>query len=480
MAKEIKLPQISEGVDSAEVAEVMVSAGDTISEGDSMIAVETDKASVEVPCTASGKIKEVKVKEGGEIKVGDVILVLEEGDADSDDENEASTGEKEEDAKAEKEQADAEDSDEGDAEEDTDEKEDGDSSSDEEVGDGEEGSDQGEEKDDEDSEDEKDDEEEDADGNDKEVKEQKEQPKDKKKEDEKEYSAVAASPSVRRLARELGVDIQSIKGSGEKGRINEGDVKAAKSGGNTKEQTPAATDLPDFSKWGSVERQKMSSIRKATAKSTSSSWTQIPHVTQFDQSDITDLEKYRKKMQEKAGDVKITVTAILAKIAVSALQRFPTFNSSLDIANKEIILKRYYHIGIAVDTEKGLLVPVIKDADKKSVYDIAVEITELSEKARNQQLSPEEMQGGTFVISNLGGIGGTQFTPIVYHPQVAILGVSRATVQPVYIDDTFQPRQLLPLSLSYDHRVIDGAAGAKFLRWICDAIEDPLKAILGS
>ncbi|QNL49638.1 2-oxo acid dehydrogenase subunit E2 [Olivibacter sp. SDN3] len=473
MAKEIKLPQISEGVDSAEVAEVMVSAGDTISEGDSMIAVETDKASVEVPSTASGKIKEVKVKEGGEIKVGDVIIVLEEGDDDSDEEKEASTDEKDEDAEAEKEQANAEedsDEDEGDVEEDTDKKEDDDSSGDEDAADGEEGSDEGKEKDDE---------EEDA-GQDKEVKAQQEQPEDKKKEDEKEYSAVAASPSVRRLARELGVDIQSIKGSGEKGRINEGDVKAAKSGDNTKKQTPAAADLPDFSKWGSVERQKMSSIRKATAKSTSGSWTQIPHVTQFDQTDITDLEAYRKKMQEKATDVKITVTAILAKIVVSALQRFPTFNSSLDIANKEIILKHYYHIGIAVDTEKGLLVPVIKDADKKSIYEIAAEITALSEKARDQKLSPEEMQGGTFVISNLGGIGGTQFTPIVYHPQVAILGVSRAVIQPVYIDDAFQPRQILPLSLSYDHRVIDGAAGAKFLRWIGDAIEDPLKAILGS
>lgn len=474
MAKEIKLPQISEGVDSAEVAEVMVAAGDSISEGDSMITVETDKASVEVPCTTSGKIKEVKVKEGSTINVGDVILILEESASGGEDTEEDATSD-------EKEQQPVEEENDTDDKEKVTEKDEKENSggSDEQA----EGNDEGEP----DGKDEAGDEERevaDTDGGNQEAMEEKEPSADENQGDEKESAAVAAAPSVRRLARELGVDIRSVKGSGAQGRISEADVKSYKSiAGNeaSEGEKPAAdSGLPDFSKWGNIETQKLSSIRKAIATSTGNSWSQIPHVTQFDQADVTDLETYRKKMQEKAGDVKITVTAILAKIAVSALQRFPTFNASLDLPNQEIILKHYYHIGLAVDTEKGLLVPVIKDADKKSIYDIAAEITELSEKARDQKLMPEEMQGGTFVVSNLGGIGGTNFTPIVYHPQVAILGVSRASTQPVYIDGTFQPRQILPLSLSYDHRVIDGAAGAKFLRWICDAMEDPLKAMLGS
>lgn len=471
MAKEIKLPQISEGVDSADVAEVMVAAGDSISEGDSMIVVETDKASVEVPCTASGKIKEVKVKEGSTITVGDIILVLEETDSGSEETEEDATSD-------EKEPSEENGTDENAVAAEKDEKEE-DEGSDEKA----EGKDEGQP----DGEDDAGDEESEAadtDESDQEATKEKETPQDEKQGDEKASATVAAAPSVRRLARELGVDIRSVKGSGAQGRISEADVKSYKSsaGGEASagEKPAADSELPDFSKWGNIETQKLSSIRKAIAKSTGNSWSQIPHVTHFDQADVTDLETYRKKMQEKAGDVKITVTAILAKIAVSALQRFPTFNASLDLANQEIILKHYYHIGLAVDTEKGLLVPVIKDADKKSIYDIAAEITELSEKARDQKLVPEEMQGGTFVVSNLGGIGGTNFTPIVYHPQVAILGVSRTSTQPVYIDGTFQPRQILPLSLSYDHRVIDGAAGAKFLRWICDAMEDPLKAMLGS
>lgn len=471
MAKEIKLPQISEGVDSAEVAEVMVAAGDSISEGDSMIAVETDKASVEVPCTASGKIKEVKVKEGETITVGDVILVLEEADSGSEEPEEDATADEKDEQPAEEESGTGKKA--AVAEKDEQENDEG---SDEKAESKDEGEPDGEDEEREAT---------DTDGGGQEATEEEEPPADEKQDDEKAPTAVAAAPSARRLARELGVDIRSVKGSGAQGRISEADVKSVKENGagveaSAGEKLATAQDLPDFSKWGNIETQKLSRIRKAIAQSTSKSWSQIPHVTQFDQADVTDLENYRKKMQEKAGDLKITVTAILAKIAVSALQRFPTFNASLDLANQEIILKHYYHIGLAVDTEKGLLMPVIKDADKKSIYDIAAEITELSEKARNQKLAPEEMQGGTFVVSNLGGIGGTNFTPIIYHPQVAILGVSRTSIQPVYIEDAFQPRQILPLSLSYDHRVIDGAAGAKFLRWICNAIEDPLKAMLES
>jgi len=302
------------------------------------------------------------------------------------------------------------------------------------------------------------------------------------KEDKDDLADIPASPSVRRLAREIGVNITEIKGSGPGGRITEADVKSQsknKDGGSTQEEQGS---LPDFSKWGLVEREKLTGIRKATAKHTTESWQQIPHVFQFDEADISGIEEYMLKNKEKVEKVggKLTITAILVKIMASALQQFPHFNASIDLENEEVILKKYYHIGIAVDTEKGLLVPVIRDVDHKTIDQLAVEITELAQKARDQKLSPEEMQGGNISISNLGGIGGTGFTPIISHPQVAILGVSRTKTQPVFVDGHFVPKQILPLSLSYDHRLIDGADGAKFLKWICQALEDPYKALLGA
>jgi pyruvate dehydrogenase E2 component (dihydrolipoamide acetyltransferase) len=210
-----------------------------------------------------------------------------------------------------------------------------------------------------------------------------------------------------------------------------------------------------------------------TARNVQQAWQTIPHVTQFDEADMTKMEEFREKSQEKAGDVKITVTALLLKIAGFALQKFPQFNSSLDTENEQIIFKHYYHIGIAVDTPHGLLVPVVRDVNTKSLLELSAELTELAEKARNKKLSADDMQGGSFTISNLGGIGGTNFTPIVYAPQVAILGVSRSKYQQVLTGEEFQKRLVIPLSLSYDHRVIDGADGARFLRWICQVIEDP-------
>ena len=206
------------------------------------------------------------------------------------------------------------------------------------------------------------------------------------------------------------------------------------------------------------------------------SWQSIPHVFQFDKADVTAVEefreKYSKKVEKEGG--KLTVTAILLKIVAKALETFPKFNASLDFANKEIIYKKYIHIGVAVDTERGLLVPVIRDADKKTITELSIELGEIAEKARNKKIKPDELQGGNFAISNLGGIGGTNFTPIVYRPNVAILGVSRSEVQPVYTDGEFEPRMMLPLSLSYDHRLIDGAEAARYLRWICEALENPL------
>ncbi|MEX2592652.1 MAG: 2-oxo acid dehydrogenase subunit E2 [Anditalea sp.] len=436
MAIEVKIPQISEGVDSAQVIEILVSEGDSIEKEQSIIAVETEKASVEVPSSDSGKVKEIKVKEGDEVKVGDVILILEEEDGE--DEKKKEEEEKKETGKEDKDAAD-----EKKVEEDNEKKENGDK---------EEG----------------------------EVKE-KDKKEPKEEGDDEVAEEVPASPSVRRLAREIGVEIKRIEGSGAGGRITEEDVKSQAKKKESKEEVKQPS-LPDFSKWGLVEKEKLSNIRKSTAKKTVASWQAIPHVFQFDEADISGIEEYMEKNSKKAEEAggKLTITAILVKITASALQRFPKFNASIDMETEEIILKKYIHIGMAVDTDKGLLVPVIRDVDKKTIIELAVEITKIAEKARDQKLTPEDMQGGSFSISNLGGIGGTNFTPIVYHPQVAIVGISRAKIQPVFSKGKFEPRQILPLSLSYDHRLIDGAEGAKFLNWICQAMEDPYKALLGA
>lgn len=220
----------------------------------------------------------------------------------------------------------------------------------------------------------------------------------------------------------------------------------------------------------------MDTIRKITARSMAGSWQSIPHVFQFDKADVTELEKFRKdysKYVEKQG-AKLTFTAILLKLTATALRKFPKFNASVDMKNEEIIYKDYVHIGVAVDTDRGLLVPVIRDADKKSITELSIELNEMAEKARNKKIKPDELQGANFTISNLGGIGGTNFTPIVNRPAVAILGVSRSQTEPVFIDGEFKPRMMLPLSLSYDHRLIDGADGARFLRWLCEAMQNPL------
>jgi len=234
------------------------------------------------------------------------------------------------------------------------------------------------------------------------------------------------------------------------------------------------------SQWGEVEQQPLSGIRRKTAENMSLAWRLVPHVTQYDVADVTELEAARKKYVEAHRDQpgKITMTALAIKSSIAALRQFPQFNSSLDEGGGNIIIKKYFHIGVAVDTENGLLVPTLMDADRKSLVELAVEMEQIAEKARQRKLTPEQMQGGTFTISNLGGIGGTAFTPIVYHPQVAILGMSRARKEQVIIDDEPRIRLILPLSLSYDHRVIDGADGARFLRKVCQALSDPMQLLL--
>ena len=282
-----------------------------------------------------------------------------------------------------------------------------------------------------------------------------------------------ASPSTRWLARKLGIDLASVRGTGANGRITEEDVKNSRGVSAPAGAGIAIPPMPRFEDFGPVKREKLSPVRKITAQRMSLSWTVIPHVTQNDIADITDLEAFRK--QQDAKGVKITVLAFALKASAIALKMFPTFNSSLDLASNQLVLKEYYHVGVAVDTKGGLLVPVIRDVDKKSVEQLAKELTETGEKARAGQA---DMTGGTFTITNLGGIGGTGFTPIVNYPEVAILGMSRSRLQPVIKDGAVVPRLILPLSLSYDHRVIDGATAARFTRALADMLENPWMMVM--
>ncbi|MBF0426387.1 MAG: 2-oxo acid dehydrogenase subunit E2 [Magnetococcales bacterium] len=308
---------------------------------------------------------------------------------------------------------------------------------------------------------------------------------------------VPASPAVRREARELGVDIRAVTGSGPHGRITLQDVRA-----HVRchlEQAPAVTSqmsvassgasaipyhatLPDFTRWGAVSIEPMSNVRRATALHLAATWNTVPQVTGYDRADITDLEATRKKLSAelaKNAGVTLTLTAILIKVVAVALKRFPQFNAAVDMTRQEIIYKQYLHIGVAVDTPHGLLVPVLRDAGQKGLTQIARELADLSTRARARKLKPEEMQGGCFTISNLGGLGGTGFSPIINHPEVAILGVSQGRLEPVYdADGALHPRLLVPLSLSYDHRLIDGGDGTRFLRWVCAALEQPLLLLL--
>jgi pyruvate dehydrogenase E2 component (dihydrolipoamide acetyltransferase) len=289
---------------------------------------------------------------------------------------------------------------------------------------------------------------------------------------------------VRRFARELGVDLYDVKASGPGGRITEADVKAhvKKSERPDHMASPGTAEpqLPDFSRWGEVEAVELDSVRRITAANMSTAWRNVPQVTQFDQADITGLQDFIDKNAARVAQNggKLTVTAILVKVCAAALKKFGRFNASIDPANQRLILKKYVHIGIAADTPRGLLVPVVRDADRKSISRLAAEITDLAERARNKKLKPDEREGGTFTLSNQGGIGGTNFTPIVFWPQAAILGVSRSSIAPRYIDGELKPRNLLPLSLSFDHRIIDGADAARFLRWVCESLEHPFTMVL--
>lgn len=435
MKKEIKIPDIAENVEKGTIAAVLVSKGDKVTVDQPLVEIETDKASTDIPSLYEGEVVEIKVQEGDEVSVHQVIMIIETED---------------------------------DAEEEGDEKEKTEDKSEEEEVEDKAGETEDEEEEDKDVEPEKEDLDKKED--------KKEQPDQKKS-----LNQIAAAPSVRRIAREMKVDLTQVKGSGSGGRITADDVKgyAGKSKEPADDKKPVGEQKEtDYSKWGPVTVEKVKTIRRLTAENVSQSWQTIPHVTHFDEADITNLENFRKEYQKKVEKegVKLTVTSILLKITGFALQKFPKFNASL--GDDEIIFKHYYNIGVAVDTPRGLLVPVIRDVTSKSLVELSSELDELAQKARDKKISPDELQGGNFSVSNLGGIGGTGFTPIVLPPQVAILGVSRGSWKPVYVNDVVQKRMIIPLSVSYDHRIIDGADSARFLRWICNVIEDPYAILL--
>ena len=452
MQKEIKVPEIGENVESGVVVAIHIDVGDMVAVDDTVIELETDKALVEIPSPYDGKVTEVLAEAGAQMKVGEVIARL-ETDVE-DDPSPKKADEKDSEAEKAPDRSPAAKDNAQPADRDADEK-------------------AAESEDDQTAESPTEETEEVSEAVD--AAEQRDRP------------PAAAAPSIRRLARELGVDIHDVSGSGPRGRITEADIKSyvRKRQAQTKESVDAGSSLrqpklPDFSRWGEIDIEEMETVRRLTAESTATSWTVVPHVTQFDEADITDVNAFIQKkaaIAEKAG-TKLTVTAVITRVCAQALKRFPRFNASIDVAAHRIILKRYVNIGIAADTPRGLLVPVIRDADQKSIIDLARAIGDLASRARNKKVKPDELEGGTFSISNQGGIGGVAFTPIVLWPQVAILGVSRSTVKPLWNQERFEPRTVLPLSLSYDHRIIDGADAARFLRWICDGLQHPLTLFL--
>jgi pyruvate dehydrogenase E2 component (dihydrolipoamide acetyltransferase) len=496
----IKLPELGENVDSGELTKILVNVGDTVAKDDPLLELETEKATIEVPSPVSGVVKELHVQEGQKIKVGDALFTIDENGAGA--KQKEQSQESSQKAKPEREPR---------AEEPPSQEQPSRAAKAQATGAAA-------------AQARKPEPETKPQAQVEAKTESKLSPKAEPKpqttqpqrpdakppvqteapaEAEEESSEseqetvipfraetaeparrtghlAAASPAIRRLARELGIDINKVVGTGPEGRIDEEDVKnyakeiisrapAARSAGET------FAPLPDFARWGQIERKPMSNVRRATAEHLAQAWHNVPQVTQFDSADVTELENLRGRFSDpqNSGAPKITVTAIALKVVAAALQKFPQFAASIDMAGREIIYKHYCNIGIAVDTSYGLIVPVVRDADQKSISQLAKELSELSERAREKKLSLEEMAGGVFTITNLGGIGGTGFSPIVNYPEVAILGISRLSVEPRHVEGSFQPRKILPLSLSYDHRLIDGADAARFLRWVAEALEQP-------
>jgi pyruvate dehydrogenase E2 component (dihydrolipoamide acetyltransferase) len=419
---EIKVPDIG-GATDVDVIDILVAPGDTVAKEDSLITLESDKASMDIPSPYAGKIVEITLKTGDKVSQGDVIAHIEVADSDK----EASSAKASEQDKPTKETSKAAEQTEAKKAE-----------------------------------------------TDKTESDKTEQPANHPGDREEVY----AGPAVRRMAREFDLDLTQFVGTGAKGRIQKEDVQnfikqRIRSGAQGAVGLPPAPDI-DFSQFGDIETKPLSKIKRLTGENVHRSWVTIPHVTQFDEADITDLEAFRqanKQQAEKQG-FKLTLLAFIMKAVVKALQTYPQFNTSLHSDGQQLIYKKYFHIGVAVETPNGLVVPVIRDVDRKGVFTLAEELAQISQKAREKGLMPNEMAGSCFTISSLGGIGGTAFTPIVNAPNVAILGVSKAKIQPVWRDDQFAPRLIMPLSLSYDHRVIDGAEAARFTHYLADCLSD--------
>jgi pyruvate dehydrogenase E2 component (dihydrolipoamide acetyltransferase) len=421
---EVQVPDIGNYRD-VEVIEVAVKAGDAVAIEGALITLETEKATMDVPSTAAGIVREMKVQRGSRVSQGDVIAVVEVAAHAAAGEGEGRPSPQPSPARA----------GEGEA------KKPSPQPSPARAGE--------------------------ADGK-----------LEQRGIDEPGFARAHASPSIRKLARELGVDLAKVQGSGAKGRITDGDVKAyvkrVLTGGGAGAAGAALPKVPvvDFAAFGPIERKPLSRIQKISGPRLHASWVNLPHVTQFDEADITDMEQARSNMKQQATErgIKLTPLAFVMRACVQALTQFPQFCASLDTEAGELVYKKYVHVGFAADTPNGLVVPVVRDADRKDVFELARDLADLSEKARAGKLAAAEMQGGVFTISSLGGIGGTAFTPIINAPEVAILGVSRSTYKPVYQDGVFVPRLMLPLSLSYDHRVIDGAAAVRFTSFLADAL----------
>ena len=415
---DVRLPRLGEGVDSGTVVNIFVKEGDTIKADQPIVELESEKAVASIPSPAGGKVTKIHIKTGDKLSVGQVVLSLTEG-------GEESSGAPKKKAPAEKKEE--------------------------------------------------------------EPKEKPTEPsKDRKPTEEEEPAkpglAPAASPTIRHMARELGIDLNRVPGSERGGRIVMADLRAHvqrlqeiafKPSEAPAKAEKASVESIDFSKWGPVRKEKASTLRKTIARRMVESWTTIPHVTQFDEADITGVLDLRKKFvpaYEKKG-THLTLTPFILKALVATLKKHPIFNSSYDGAAGEIVFKDYYHIGVAVDTEHGLIVPVLRDVDKKTMFDLSKELSELAEKAKQRKVTGDDLKGGTFTISNQGGIGGAYFTPIVNKPEVAILGIGRGVVKAIVKNKKIEPRTMLPLALSYDHRVIDGANAARFIVDLVQAIE---------
>jgi pyruvate dehydrogenase E2 component (dihydrolipoamide acetyltransferase) len=446
VAKELKLPDLGEGVEEGDVVGVHVTEGDTVEKDQTVIEVETEKAVLPVPSDTAGKVSKVHVKEGDTISVGATLLTFagEGEEAPEKEEKAEEEAPKEKPAEKEKpkaEQPAAKKKEEAPAKEKPEQKP------------------------------------------------EKEAKPAARKEEEKPAAAPAkgepipAGPATRRLARELNVDLEAVAQAHPGERLTEEHIKeyARRSRGEAAPAgAPETPELPDFTKWGPVERKKFTSLQRKTAAHLHTGWRVAPHVTQFDEADVTAMEALRKRygQTEQGKEIRLTVTAFILKASAIMLKRFPTFNTSLDMSNNELVFKDYYHLGVAVDTEQGLIVPVLRDVDKKSVLQIAKEMGELAERTRERKIELEELRGGTFTVTNLGGIGGTGFTPVINYPEVAILGVARGKKQPKLINGEWTERMILPLCLSYDHRVINGADGARFLRRLAAMLEDPEMLLL--